>query len=63
MLKKSFKVNLNIYDVDKIKSWINDFIENEFEIELEEDIILISWENEEEISDIFNELMNYILAL
>ncbi len=61
-MKKEFEINLDIYPEKKIKQAIEDFKEV-WEIVFEWSKIIISWENEEEISEIFNELMNYVIAL
>jgi len=61
-MKKEFEINLDIYPEEKIRQAINDF-EEVWEIIFEWNKIIISWENEEEINEIFNELMNYIIAL
>ena len=61
-MKKEFEINLDIYPEEKIRQAINDF-EEVWEIIFEWNKIIISWENEKEINEIFNELMNYIIAL
>lgn len=59
MLKKTFKLEKTIYSEDFIKSAIKDF--TGFVISYEKWQLTISGENSEEIDEIFNELMNYIL--
>jgi len=61
-MKKEFDINLEIYPEEKIKEAIDDFKEV-WKIALENNKIIISWESEVEIEEIFNELMNYIISL
>jgi len=61
-MKKEFDINLEIYPEEKIKEAIYDFKEV-WKIALENNKIIISWESEVEIEEIFNELMNYIISL
>lgn len=59
MQKKDFKLENKIYDEDILKIAIKDF--EWFEIKYSKSILTISWNSNEEIEQIFNELMNYTL--
>jgi hypothetical protein len=61
-MKKEFKISLDFYPEEKIKQAIEDFKEV-WEITLEQSKLIINWDNQDEIEEIFNELMNYIIAL
>lgn len=61
MLKKSFKVNSDMYGEKNIRQMIADF--SDFSLDYKEDVLNISWENNEEIDEIFGESMNYLIAL
>lgn len=62
MLKKSFKINSSIYSSKNIKEAINDYSEIT-KIVYDKWILVIEWENESEITEIFNEFMNYVIWL
>lgn len=57
-----YKINEEIYPVNVIHQAINDFIEVA-NIKYEEGILKIFWDSEEEINEIFNEFINYCIAL
>ena len=62
MLKKSFKIDDNIYELSFLEEAINSF--NEIAAVIYDNwLIEIEWETEEEINIIFWELMNYSLWL
>lgn len=61
-MEKNFKIEKEIYDKDILKKAIIDF-EEVTKIFLEENNLIISWDTEEEIEEIFNELMNYYIWL
>lgn len=61
-MEKIFKIEKEIYDKDILKKAIIDF-EEVTKIFLEENNLIISWDTEEEIEEIFNELMNYYIWL
>lgn len=61
-MEKNFTIDKEIYDENILKIAISDFSEN-FEIFLEKNELKILWENEEEINEIFNELLNYYIWL
>jgi hypothetical protein len=61
-MKKEFKISLDLYPEEKIKQAIEDFKEV-WEITLEQSKLIINWDNQDEIEEIFNECMNYIIAL
>jgi len=61
-MKKEFEINLELYSKEKITEAIEAFSEI-WDIVFSEWKIRISWDNMEEINEIFNELMNYILWL
>lgn len=63
MLKKSFKIDLSIYDKNLILSAMNDFVQNGFVISFFEEELLIEGESETEIEEIFQEFMNYVLSI
>jgi len=62
IMEKIYKIHSEIYPEEKIKEAIDDFKEV-WRIALENNKIIISWESEVEIEEIFNELMNYIISL
>ena len=61
-MKKEFEINTELYSEDIVNQAISDFSEV-WEIKYNSWKIEISWENEDEINEIFNELMNYIIWL
>ena len=61
-MKKEFTLDLSIYSEELLKQAIWDFSEV-WEIRLNKNILEISWETEQGIDEIFNELMNYVLSL
>jgi len=61
MWKKSFKIELSLYTEEILKQAIQDF--SDYDIEIGEGEIFIAWEDKEEQEEIFNELMNYSIAL
>jgi len=61
-MKKEFEIDTEIYSKDIIPHAIWDF-EDVWEIKFENNRIIISWDNEEEIKEIFNEFMNYCVSL
>ena len=62
MLKKSFKIDSNIYDSSAIKKAIEDF-SDAYSISFDAGSLDIEIENENEAEEIFNEFMNYVLGL
>ncbi len=62
MLNKSFKINSTIYPDNFIISAIDDFEEVEG-ISFANWSLDISWDTEESINEVFNELMNYVIWL
>jgi hypothetical protein len=62
MLKKSFKIDNNIYDSSSIKQAINDFSEA-YNIEFNDNSLIIEAENENEAKEVFGEFMNYVLGI
>lgn len=62
MLKKDFKIETSIYDENTIKYSISIFWDN-FSIKFEQQKLIIEWETNEEIELIFNEFMNYVIAI
>jgi len=63
-MEQRFKVDKSIYKVKNIKEAIKDFKEiSLIKYETKEDKLIISWKNKEEINEIFNEFMNYIISL
>jgi len=61
-MKKDYKIDIELYSMDNIKQAISDFSEVS-EILLKNSVISISWKDENEINEIFNELLNYIISL
>lgn len=61
MLKKSFKIDNNLYSSDIVLEAINDF--EGFSLTFTDSILDISAETDAEIQQIFGEFMNYVLAL
>ncbi len=61
-MKKIFEIDFLIYSEEDVKQAVWDF-SDVWEITLNKSILEISWENNVEIEEIFNELMNYVLSL
>ncbi|MDD4151922.1 MAG: hypothetical protein PHR68_04875 [Candidatus Gracilibacteria bacterium] len=61
MLKKSFKIDNDIYSIDLINKAIIDFIDFVKISYLNSEIIIES--NDDDINEIFNEFMNYVVGL
>jgi len=61
-MKKEFKINSEIYSEDIVNEAISAFEEVSL-IKYDDNKIKIKGETEEEIDEIFNELMNYIVWL
>jgi len=61
-MKKEFKIDFEIYSEDVLKEAIADF-EEVANIELGNSLLKIEWDSDEEIEEVFNELMNYIISL
>lgn len=61
-MQKNIKIDTEIYSEDKINNAISDFWEVA-DISFNNSIITISWINDLEIDEIFNELMNYVISL
>jgi len=59
---KEFKISTEIYSDNVVKSAIADF-EEVSSIVFENNNIKITWDSDNEIDEIFNELMNYIVWL
>ena len=61
-MEKKFIINTIIYPEKIINQTINDF-EEIWGINFNNWELVISWDNEEEITEIFNEFMNYSIWL
>ena len=61
-MKKEFKINVKIYPEVNIRQSIEDF-KDAWEIFYDKWILTISWEDEDDIKEVFNEFMNYIIWL
>ena len=61
-MKKEYDIDLEIYNKVFLIQGISDF-SDVWEISLENNILCISWENESEINEIFNEYINYVSGL
>lgn len=59
-MKKEFNINESIYPKDILITSINDFKEFS-EIKYEKWLLIIIWDNESFVDNIFNEFMNYVL--
>ncbi len=64
MLKKHFKIDSNIYsNKDDLLQAVEDFWEFGASFDEKESRIEIEWEDEFDITQTFNELMNYMVIL
>jgi len=61
-MENKFILNDKLYKKSIIKKVIKDFSEVS-KIWYDEDVLKIEWENSEEIKEVFNEFMNYYIAL
>lgn len=61
-MTQEFQISLEIYQQDKILEAINDFSEVA-PIELQEEVLSISWDTDNDILEVFQEFMNYVLSL
>ncbi|NUJ97307.1 hypothetical protein HGA92_00795 [Candidatus Gracilibacteria bacterium] len=61
MGKKNFKIEISLYPIDIINKAIEDF--SDYDITYDNGQVFIFGENEQEQEEIFNEFMNYVLAL
>ena len=61
-MQKEYKIDTKIYGVDFLMQGISDF-SDVWKINLENNILHIFWENESEITEIFNEYINYVSGL
>lgn len=61
-MEKVFNVNSEIYSEDKIVQAISDF-EEVASISFEDNLLMVKWNNQEEIDEFFNEFMNYLVWL
>ncbi len=61
-MEKQFKVQSDIYDISLIQEAISDF-SDVADISYNNDVLNISWETKEDIDEVFNEFMNYVLSL
>lgn len=61
-MNKSFEVDKYFYPAYLISIWIDDFAEVSV-ISFDNDILIIEWNNEEDIDNIFNEFINYVTWL
>lgn len=59
-MEKKFCVDLNIYSDNFLDNAIVAFSEVAT-ITRTENVIIVSWDNKEQIDEIFNEYMNYVL--
>lgn len=63
-MKKDYIISKKIYSKDKIKEAIIAFKDvSKIEYKIKDSSLIIEWENKNEIEDIFNEFMNYIIYL
>lgn len=61
-MQKEYKIDTSIYPENIVFSAIEDFVEVS-EINFKENTLFISWENDMEIEEIFNEFINYCIWL
>ena len=61
-MKKKINISSEIYSEDKITQAIKDFIDI-WNINFNNGSLIISWESDIEIEEIFNEFMNYLVWL
>lgn len=61
-MTKNFEINNYFYPIDIINQWIIDF-EEVSKITIKEGILNITWSDENDIDNIFNEFINYITWL
>lgn len=61
-MERRFIIDLGIYSIENLKQAISDF-SDVATISLEWDNLLIIWETEEEVREVFNEFMNYVISL
>lgn len=61
-MNKKYEINFEIYDIDKVKNAIDDFSEY-YNIKVDWSFLIIEWDDEKKVDEIFNELMNYVIWL
>ncbi len=61
-MNKTFTIENEIYDENILKNAISDF-EEVAKIFFQNNTLVIEWETEEEIDEVFGELMNYYIGL
>ena len=61
-MKSIFNIDINLYDEIKLLEAIKDF-SDVWKIKLENSVLSIYWDSKNEIQEIFNELMNYVISL
>ena len=61
-MEKEYNVSMDIYSLDVITRAVCDF-SDVADIIYKNDILHISWSSAEEIEEIFNEFMNYVLSI
>lgn len=61
-MHKKFKISLKVYKKEKLLQAIKD-VSWDIDIELQEDELVIFWESEDEIEEVFQEFMNYVLFI
>ncbi len=61
-MEKTFEIDLEIYPENIVLQAIEDF-SDVWEILFKTNTIIIAWDSEVEIDEIFNELMNYVIWL
>ncbi len=63
-MEQKFKIDKSIYKVKNIKEAVNDFNEVALiKYNSKKEELIIFWDNKEEIEEVFNEFMNYIISL
>lgn len=61
-MQNKYKISHDIYDVSYVLQAISAF-EDVSNVQLIEDELIMEWETQEEIDELFNEFMNYVIYL
>lgn len=61
-MQKEYNISLDIYELSKIQEWISAFVDIA-DIVLTQNILTIQSLESNDVDEVFNEFMNYILSL
>lgn len=61
-MEKQIKISSDVYEVEKIQQAISEF-SDVAQIIFNNEVLTVSWESEDDIEEIFGELMNYVISL